>query len=104
MKMGKVALMSGVAAIAMTVGAQAANQSDTNASDKTISAADHPLVLAQNFSQNSSLSNAELSARLQALEDAQAAAADRAASDRTRVGLSPAMIIISAAESAPKPS
>jgi len=39
MKKGRVVLMSGVAAIAM--GAQAAN-----ADDKTISAADHPLVLA----------------------------------------------------------
>ncbi|MBA2590579.1 MAG: hypothetical protein H0U98_18355 [Alphaproteobacteria bacterium] len=81
--MGKVALMSGVAAIAMTMGAQAANTS-ANA-DNTISAADHPLVLAQNFAQNSTMSNAELAARIQALEDAQAAASDRAASDRTRL-------------------
>ena len=80
MKMGKVALMGGVAAIAMAVGAQAAN-----ADDKTISAADHPLVLAQNFAQNSTMSNAELAARVQALEDAQASAADRANSDRTRL-------------------
>ena len=80
MKMGKVALMSGVAAIAMAVGAQAAN-----ADDNTISAADHPLVLAQNFAQNSTMSNAELAARVQALEDAQASAADRANSDRTRL-------------------
>jgi phosphate-selective porin OprO/OprP len=80
MKMGKVALLSGVAAIAMAMGARAAN-----ADDKTISAADHPLVLAQNFSQNSTMSNAELAARIQALEDAQANAADRANSDRTRL-------------------
>src|SRR5471032_2822573 len=80
MKMGKVALMSGVAAIAMAVGAQAAN-----ADDNTISAADHPMVLAQNFAKNSTMSNAELAARVQALEDAQAAASDRASSDRTRL-------------------
>jgi len=80
MKMGKVALMSGVAAIAMAMGAKAAI-----ADDKTISAADHPLVLAQNVAQNSTMSNAELAARIQALEDAQANAADRANSDRTRL-------------------
>jgi phosphate-selective porin OprO/OprP len=79
MKMGKVALMSGVAAVAMAVGAQTAN------ADNTASAADHPLVLAQNFSQTSTMSNAELAARVQALEDAQSAAADRASSDRTRL-------------------
>lgn len=80
MKMGKVSLMGGVAVIAMTMGAQAAT-----ADDKTISAADHPLVLAQNFAQNSTMSNADLAARIQALEDAQASAAERAQSDRTRL-------------------
>jgi phosphate-selective porin OprO/OprP len=84
MKMGKVALMSGVAAIAMTIGAQAADRAAGQA-DNTISAADHPLVLAQNFSQSATMSNAELAARVQALEDTQAAQADRAASDRTRL-------------------
>jgi phosphate-selective porin OprO/OprP len=87
MKMGKVALMSGVAAIAMTVGAQAANTTANKAADSsnTISQADRPLVLAQNFSQPSIQSNAELAARVQALEDAQAAQADRASADRTRL-------------------
>ncbi|MFO1247669.1 MAG: porin [Alphaproteobacteria bacterium] len=80
MKMGKVALMGGVAALAMVVGAQGAN-----AGDNTISAADHPLVLAQNVPQNGTMSNAELAARIQALEDAQAAAAERAQADRTRL-------------------
>ena len=80
MKMGKVALMSGVAAIAMAMGAKAAT-----ADDKTIGAADHPLVLAQNVAQNSTMSNAELAARVQALEDAQSSAAERAQSDRTRL-------------------
>ncbi len=70
--------MSGVAAIAM--GAQTAN-----ADDMTVSAADHPLVLAQNFAQNSPVSNADLTARIQALEDAQASAAERAQADRTRL-------------------
>ena len=78
--MGKIALMSGVAGLAITVGAQAAN-----AADNVISAADHPLVLAQNFSQNATMSNAELAARLQALEDAQSTATDRANADRTRL-------------------
>jgi len=78
MKKGRVVLMSGVAAIAM--GAQA-----SNADGKTISAADHPLVLAQNFAQNAPVSNADLAARLQALEDAQASASERAQADRTRL-------------------
>ncbi|MBW8708569.1 MAG: hypothetical protein JF627_04780, partial [Alphaproteobacteria bacterium] len=82
--MGKVALMSGVASIAMTMGTQAADKAAHKA-DNTISAADHPLVLAQNFSQSATMSNAELAARVQALEDARAAQADRAASDRTRL-------------------
>ncbi|HMH64422.1 MAG TPA: hypothetical protein VK515_02475, partial [Rhizomicrobium sp.] len=77
MKIGKVALMSGVAAIAMTAGAQAA--------DSNISQADKPLILAQNYSQTSTMSNAELAARVQALEDAMSAQSDRATSDRTRL-------------------
>ena len=80
MKTGKLAMMGGVAAIAMTVGAQGAH-----ADDNKISAADHPLVLAQNVSQNASVSNAELAARLQAVEDALAASQERAQSDRTRL-------------------
>jgi phosphate-selective porin OprO and OprP len=81
MKIGKVALMSGVAAMAMTAGAKAA--------DSNINQTDKPLVLAQNYSQTSTqtstMSNAELAARVQALEDAQAAQSDRAMADRTRL-------------------
>jgi phosphate-selective porin OprO/OprP len=82
MRIGKIVLMSGVAAIAMAAaaGAQAANTTaDTNNADK-------PLVLAQNSAPSTStMSNAELAARVQALEDAQAAQSDRATADRTRL-------------------
>jgi len=81
MRIGKIALMSGVAALAMVAaaGAEAAGTSD-------LSGADKPLVLAQNVSpSNSSLSNAELAARLQAVEEQLAAQQDRAQSDRTRL-------------------
>ena len=81
MKMGKMTLMSGVAVIAMiaATGAQAAGSGDLNSVDK-------PLVLAQNVSPStSSMSNAELAARLQALEDAMASQQERAQSDRTRL-------------------
>ena len=76
MRIGKIALMAGVAAVAMTAGAQAAG---TDSADK-------PLVLAQNVSSSTSnMSNAELAARVQALEDAAAAQNERAMADRTRL-------------------
>ena len=82
MKLGKMALMTGVAAITMTVGAQAAN-----AADNVISAADLPLVLAQNVPPpaGGGIGNGELAARVQALEDALASRDERARSDRTRL-------------------
>ncbi|HVV28245.1 MAG TPA: porin [Rhizomicrobium sp.] len=87
MKIGKLALMTGAAAIAMA--AAAANAAETKKSTPANTQASQPnLVLAQNTpasSSNSGISNAELAARIQALEDAQAAAADRSASDRTRL-------------------
>ena len=80
MKIGT--LMTSVAVIAMAAaaGAQAAESRD-NATQVS------NLVLAQNLPQSSGqgVSNAELAARIQALEDAQASAADRATSDRTRL-------------------
>jgi len=81
MRIGKIALMGGVAAIAMTAGAQ------TAAKAADISSADKPLVLAQNSPSTSAsrMSNAELAARLQALEDAIAARDERASADRTRL-------------------
>jgi phosphate-selective porin OprO/OprP len=80
MKIGKMALMGGVAAIAMSAGAHTAKAAN-------ISDADKPLVLAQNSpsTSSSSMSNAELAARLQALEDALAARDERATADRTRL-------------------
>ncbi|HET7084582.1 MAG TPA: porin [Rhizomicrobium sp.] len=81
MKIGKIALMSGVAAMAMVAaaGAQAAGTND-------LSGADKPLVLAQNSASSSStMSNAELAARLQAVEDQLSAQQERAQSDRTRL-------------------
>ena len=86
MRIGKIALMTGVAAVAMmtAAGAQTVNSATKTADIKD---ADKPLVLAQNSpsSSASSMSNAELAARLQALEDAMAASADRASADRTRL-------------------
>ena len=62
MKMGKLALMTGAAVIAITAGARAADKSDT---------VQPSLVLAQNNAPASGgISNAELAARVQALEDA----------------------------------
>ena len=77
MRLGKTILMSGVAVMAMVTaaGAQAA---ETNA--------ERPMVLAQNSpSATSNMSNAELAARLQAVEDQLAAQQERAMSDRTRL-------------------
>jgi phosphate-selective porin OprO and OprP len=80
MRIGKMALMGGVAAIAMSAGAQMAKAAN-------ISDADKPLILAQNSpsSSASTMSNAELAARVQALEDALAARDERAMADRTRL-------------------
>jgi phosphate-selective porin OprO/OprP len=81
MKIGKIALMSGAAIIAMVAAAQAqaAGEGDLNSVNK-------PLVLAQNVSPSSSnMSNAELAARLQAVEDQLAAQQERAMADRTRL-------------------
>jgi phosphate-selective porin OprO/OprP len=79
--MGKMTLMSGVAVIAMVAasGAQAAGTGDLNSVDK-------PLVLAQNVSPSAStMSNAELAARLQEIEDRLNTQQERATSDRTRL-------------------
>ena len=82
MRIGKIALMNGVAAIAMmtAAGAQTVKSADIKDADK-------PLVLAQNSpsASSSSASNAELAARIQALEDAMAARDERASADRTRL-------------------
>ena len=82
MRIGKIALMSGVAAIAMVTAAGAQTVKSTALQD-----ADKPLVLAQNSpsASSSSMSNAELAARLQALEDAMSSQQERAMSDRTRL-------------------
>ena len=76
--------MTGVAAIAM-IAAAGAQAADTAASTKNTN--DQPtLMLAQNVSQSSSsMSNAELAARVQALEDEMAARDERTMSDRTRL-------------------
>jgi hypothetical protein len=85
MRIGKIALMAGVAAVAMTAGAQAANT--TSDSRNAIDQADKPLVLAQNVSTpaGGGIGNAELAARVQVLEDALAARDERAMADRTRL-------------------
>ena len=85
MKIGKVALMAGVALVALAAAAQAAN---TVADAKTDNSQIVPnLVLAQNASSPASggISNAELAARVQALEDSLANRDERAAADRTRL-------------------
>lgn len=77
--MGKMTLMSSVALLAMVSAAGAATTGD-------LSGADKPLVLAQNVSpSNSTMSNTELAARLQAVEDQLAAQQERSQSDRTRL-------------------
>jgi phosphate-selective porin OprO/OprP len=81
MKIGKFALMSGVAAIAVAAGAgaRAADNKDRDQIQPN-------LVLAQNVTpSNSTMSNAELATRLQAVEDQLAAQQDRSNSDRTRL-------------------
>jgi phosphate-selective porin OprO and OprP len=76
------ALMSGAAAMAMRTAAAA-----QTAKPASIQEADKPLVLAQNIpsASSSSLSNAELAARLQAVEEALDAQRERAMADRTRL-------------------
>ncbi|HEY0266330.1 MAG TPA: hypothetical protein VGC16_06225, partial [Rhizomicrobium sp.] len=82
MKIGKISLMTGVAAIAIAAaaGAQAAETTKDAQAKK-------PVQVAQNFPQSNSggMSNAELAARVQALEDALAARDERAMADRTRL-------------------
>ncbi len=80
MRIGKMALMTGVAAIAM------AAASGAQAADTTTNDAQKPVQVAQNYTPAASgMSNAELAARVQALEDALAARDDRAMADRTRL-------------------
>jgi phosphate-selective porin OprO/OprP len=83
MKIGT--LMTSVAVIAMAAAASA--QAADTAKDNGNAVEYKGLVLAQNVPQSSGqgISNAELAARVQALEDAQDAASARAAADRTRL-------------------
>jgi phosphate-selective porin OprO/OprP len=84
MKLGTLALMTGAAVIAITAGAKA---DDKRAADKT-DTVQPQLVLAQNVSNAAGaggMSNAELAARVQALEDALSSQNDRATADRTRL-------------------
>jgi phosphate-selective porin OprO/OprP len=85
MKIGKLALMTGVAAVAMTAtGALAADTKNTVKAQQPV----RPnLVLAQNTTQASPnySSTSDLAMRVQALEDALAARDERVQSDRTRL-------------------
>ena len=77
MKIGT--LMTSVAVIAMAAASAQAAEKDNSETINTV-------VVAQNVTPASGgISNAELAARLQVLEDAQASAADRATADRTRL-------------------
>ena len=77
MKIGT--LMTSVAVIAMAAASAQAAEKDNSETINTV-------VVAQNVTPASGgISNAELAARLQALEDAQANAVDRATADRTRL-------------------
>src|SRR5438067_1704792 len=82
MRMGKLALMTGVAAIAITTGVNAADTKTEAAKN-----AEPKLMLAQNSDRPAAggISNAELAARVQSLEDALSAQSDRAMADRTRL-------------------
>jgi phosphate-selective porin OprO/OprP len=80
MKIGK--LMAGAAVIALAASASA-RAADAN---NDTQAETPKLVVAQNTTPSSGgISNAELAARVQALEDAQSMQADRASADRTRL-------------------
>jgi phosphate-selective porin OprO/OprP len=81
MKIGKLALMTGVAAIAIAAGAQAAPKKKT--ADQTQAAQPMPQPPVYNTAANSDYS--ALAARVQTLEDQLAARDDRATSDRTRL-------------------
>ena len=82
MKIGK--LMTGVAVIAMAAAASAQAAEKNDSKDSNVERPN--LVVAQlNNPSGGSVSNAELAARIQALEDAQTAAAERAQSDRGRL-------------------
>jgi phosphate-selective porin OprO/OprP len=79
--MGKTVLMSGVAVIAMVTAAQA-QAADGGKAGST----DKPVVLAQNVSPaGAPVSNAELNARLQAVEEQLQNEQERAMADRTRL-------------------
>ena len=82
MRLAKMALMSGAAAMAMISAAAAQTEKSAALQD-----ADKPLVLAQNTpsASSSTMSNAELAARLQAVEEALDAQRERAMADRTRL-------------------
>lgn len=84
MKIGKLALMTGVAAVAMAATGALAQDTKTDAKSDMV----RPnLVLAQNTPQSNPQyqSTADLAARIQALEDAQEAQIERARGDRTRL-------------------
>ncbi|MDB5734048.1 MAG: porin [Alphaproteobacteria bacterium] len=83
MKIGT--LMASVAVIAMAAAASA-QAAETNNDSKDSNVERPNLVVAQlNTPSGGSISNAELAARIQALEDAQTSATDRATADRTRL-------------------
>lgn len=84
MKIGKLALMTGVAAVAMA--ATGALAQDTKAQAKSDVVRPN-LVVAQNVPQSNPQyqSTSDLAARVQALEEAQEAQTDRARADRTRL-------------------
>jgi phosphate-selective porin OprO/OprP len=83
MKIGT--LMTGVAVIAMAAAASA-QAAEINNEGKDSNVERPNLVVAQlNTPSGGSISNAELAARIQALEDAQSSATDRATADRTRL-------------------
>jgi phosphate-selective porin OprO/OprP len=83
MKIGKLALMTGVAAVAMA--APGALAADTRNDAKTPEAVRPNLVLAQNFANPGATASSDLAMRVQALEDALAARDERIQSDRTRL-------------------
>ena len=84
MKIGKLALMTGVAAVAMAATGALAQDTKTDAKSEVV----RPnLVVAQNVPQTNPQyqSTADLAARVQALEDVQEAQTERARGDRTRL-------------------
>jgi len=82
MKIGT--LMASVAVIAMAAASAQAAETRNESKDSKVERPN--LVVAQlNTPSGGGISNAELAARLQALEDAQSSAVDRASADRTRL-------------------